>query len=296
MKKYITLILALLIFCHPGFALGESKKRAPFPEKEIILGVTDDVLADYHLFLAGRAPLSITDYSGPHSRRDVVEVVLFQQALALGGLPTPIRFKAVPTYRRLGAELREGIITGAATSFWLNDLEEDLELYRISKAVIENGQFEAGLYTNTDNARAMDANTLAKIQTLSAASNKYWIPDWTTLRALNLDTLTHIQKWTTMVRMVFNQRADFLLAPFQQTDGMLLSVDNMTLTPIPGVKVGLHGSRHFVVSKPRPNSDQIFKALQKGLAIMKSQGTINRAYRHSGFFNHNAKDWLMLNK
>ena len=47
--------------------------------------VPNDVAADYEAFLDGRDPQTITDFSGPFARRDVVEVVVTQQALARGG-------------------------------------------------------------------------------------------------------------------------------------------------------------------------------------------------------------------
>ena len=57
----------------PGWAMAEPLLPALIP---------DDVLRDYQAFLAGRDPVAITDYGGPLSRRDVVEVVLIHQALA----------------------------------------------------------------------------------------------------------------------------------------------------------------------------------------------------------------------
>lgn len=260
----------------------------------VVIGAPDDVLVDYHAFMAGRHPKDIVDYSGPSSRRDVVEMVLFQQALILGGLTAPVEFKAAPTYRRLGEELLSGSITGAGTSFWLTDLEKDSSKYFITEPVIRNGEFEAGLYTAPDNTKAMHADTLEKVRELTAASNRYWTPDWLTLTALGLRGLQHIQNWKTMVRMVAYQRADFLLAPFQQTDGMRLHVDHMILDPIPGIKVGLQGSRHFAISKNAPQSNEVFDALQLGLSKLRTQGKITQAYQQCGFFNAKAKDWLQI--
>jgi len=295
MKRKLQILLASC-FCllMPGLTHA-NPSDSQLDSSPINIGIPQDVLEDYNAFIQGRDPVNITDYSGPNSRRDVVEVILFQQALMLGGITNNITFTGVPTYRRLLTEVKEGALVGAATSAWLYDLENEKENLLISDAVIENGNFEAGLYTNAKNTKVLEANTLKKIKGLSAASNRYWTPDWRTLSHLGLSRLIHIQDWKTMVRTVYHQRADFLLAPFQQTQGMRLDVDGMTLIPIQGVKVGLEGSRHFAISRHHPKGKTIFRAFQKGLAILMKRGTLKQAYRESGFYNEKAQNWRFLN-
>ncbi|MFX6036180.1 hypothetical protein ABTE74_22595, partial [Acinetobacter baumannii] len=62
-------------------ACGLLPGRAAAEEPALPALIPDDVLLDYRRFLAGRDPASVTDYGGPLSRRDVVEVVLIHQAL-----------------------------------------------------------------------------------------------------------------------------------------------------------------------------------------------------------------------
>ncbi len=52
---------------------------------EIPVYIRDDVYEDYLKFLNGRSVLSIIDFRGSTMPRDVADVVLLQQALALGG-------------------------------------------------------------------------------------------------------------------------------------------------------------------------------------------------------------------
>jgi hypothetical protein len=47
--------------------------------------IRDDVYEDYLRFLNGRSVLTIDDFRGATMRRDVADMVLLQQALALGG-------------------------------------------------------------------------------------------------------------------------------------------------------------------------------------------------------------------
>ena len=53
--------------------------------KKVVIYLRDDVYDDYMTFLAGRDPSDITSFVGPKIRRDVVDMVLAQQALAIGG-------------------------------------------------------------------------------------------------------------------------------------------------------------------------------------------------------------------
>lgn len=280
-----------LLICGTPIAEANEPDKTPSP---IHIGMPMDVLTDYKLFMRGRDVLSITDFSGPHSRRDVVEVVLIQQALALGGAQRHINLVGNPTYRRILADVNEGILAGSATSAWLRDLQHSQKNVYISDATIEDGKFEAGFYTSQINTKALNANTRSRLKQLTAVSNRYWVPDWTTLTNLRPKRLIHIQDWKTMVRNVNNKRADFLLAPFQQTEEMKLKVDGMTLVPIEGVKIGLAGSRHFAISKRHPEGKALFTALQKGLKILKQRGMVEQAYRESGFYNERTRDWLMI--
>ena len=114
-------------------------------------------------------------------------------------------------------------------------------LYK-TKAVVKEGEFIAGLYTRSDNQRALQANTREKVSQLSAASNNHWNADVQTLTDLGITNIQYSTYWVQIVRMVVANRADVTLAPFQVNDDMKVRVDGLELVPIPGVKVA--GTRH----------------------------------------------------
>lgn len=292
MKNFLRASYLLCLLILPclisGIAMASEEKLS------IPIGVPNDVLKGYYAFMAGRTPVEVTEYGGAHSRRDVIEVLLFQQALILGGYNLPLNFQPSPTDPRLTAELQAGRFAGVATSIWLSELWNKEETVYISDPVIANGEFEAGFYTSPSNTHALRAKSPDAIANLSAVSSKNWTPDWRTLSQLNLKKLHHTLYWPTMVRMVNSKRVDFLLAPFQQTDGMYLHVEGMTLVPIKGIKIGLKGSRHFAISKKHPAGEALSTALQKGLAELRTNGTIHRAYEECGFFSTQVKDWLLV--
>lgn len=254
-----------------------------------------DVLADYRAFLDGRDPLTITDYSGPLSRRDVIEVVLFRQALALGGFAAPLELRTVPSYARSVLELKTGGVVAAATTLWRRDVVDADKDILISPALVREGEFEAGLYTCPDDARALEAASLADVRRLAGVCNRQWTPDWKILSGLGLRRLVGAPNWEVMVRMTTERRADFLMAPFQATRDLHLTAYGCTLVPIPGLKVRLPGSRHFGVSARHPQGGRVYRALVRGLKKMRAKGLIKRAYTQCGFFNARTADWKVLN-
>ncbi len=252
-----------------------------------------DVMADYHRFLNKRDVLQLSDFSGPYSRRDVVEVALFHQALHQGGWRTPLKFQDMPSVERLRRELGTGHVISSSTSYWSEDISGAEAHIHLSQAVIGNGEFEAGFYTVETNTRAMRAKSLADLQALSGLSNQTWLVDWRNLKRLGLQA-QHVTNWELMPKMVAAGRADFLLAPFQATPDLSLQVGSVRLTPIPGLKVGMQGTRHYLISKVHPDGQGLQAALNNGLQQLRQQGVIRKAYTQSGFFNPRVSDWLRL--
>ena len=268
-------------------------------EDPITILTQQDVYNDYLRFIDSRDPLTISHFDGLGSRRDVVEVVLVQQALALGGMRLPVKLVKVDnssdSYTRYLKEILSGNATMGGNSAWLVDLVSIKDKVYISAPLIRSGEFEAGLYTTPDNKAALSARTLADVQMLTAVVAESWTPDVATLNSLKLRNVLETQSWDSMVGMVQKGRADVLLAPFQPTPDMSLSLVGYRLVPIPQVKVGLSGSRHYFVSRSAPNGAAAAAALERGLAILRSKGVIERAYRESGFFNSRTQNWTKIN-
>jgi hypothetical protein len=251
------------------------------------------VLLDYQRFLAGRDPAAITDYGGPQSRRDVVEVVLIHQALARQDRTLRLGMAPMPTSQRLQAELRIGHAACSATTYWREDFPRPDGLL-FSDPLLQDGEFEAGFYTTPANAHALAARKLADVQRLRVLSNNTWRVDWLTLEQLGVTRLQHVASWNLMPRMLQQGRADVLLAPFQPTPDLALVVDGIRLVPIPGLKVGMRGTRHFLVSATHPLGPRLRDQLNAGLAWLRQQGLVKRAYEQSGFFNAKVGSWARL--
>ncbi|WP_027467773.1 hypothetical protein [Deefgea rivuli] len=287
--KLAALAISLATLSMAGFA----------EEKTITILTQQDVYNDYQKFIDGRDPLTLTQYSGPGSRRDVVELVLVQQALKAGGNNYPIKIVKVDntsdSYSRFIKEITSGSATVGGNSAWLIDLKQINDKVYISEPTIRQGEFEAGLYTTASNVDARLSKTLPQIQKLTAVVAESWKPDVATLESLKFANILKTQSWDSMVGMLAKKRADVLLAPFQPTPDLSMDVNGHKLVPILNVKVGLQGSRHFFVSKASPIGNDVSKSLNSGLAKLREQGLIEKAYRDSGFFNNATRNWNRLN-
>lgn len=264
-------------------------------KNKLMLTIPPDVMQDYFEFIEGKNELEMSNYAGTKSRRDVVEIILVRQALALGGYDADIEFIEGYYYARNLHLLRDGLIVMSLDSVWLSDAKSIDDYAFISQAVIEHDTYEAGLYTTENNHKALAAKDINDVRRLATVSNKQWSVDWQTLESMQLRRLENILEWETMVKIVNLGWADFVLAPFQATPDLSFQVNDVKLVPIPNLKIKLKGSRHFVVSKRHPQGPAVFTALEKGLKQLKAQGRLQRAYQDAGLFNSQVKDWKEIN-
>lgn len=264
-------------------------------EQTIVAAVDEDIIADYQLFVGERDPLLINYFGGPGARRDVIEIILLQQALALGGFKEKVTLRPENSYLRVLKLVADGHVALSGALMWREDIKPYASHLFKTKAVVKEGEFIAGLYARADNQRALQANTREKISHLSAASNNHWNADVKTLTELGIRKIHFSTYWVQIVRMVVANRVDVTLAPFQVNPDMKVMVDGLELVPIPGIKVALPGSRHWPISKKHPKGKAIFEALVRGIEELEKKNIIQRAYEECGFFHPDVKDWILLN-
>lgn len=259
-----------------------------------MVAVPQDVWEDHRSFLNGRHPHEVTFYGGPAARRDVIELVLVQQALRLGGWREGLFPLTLPTDARLLHEVAVGHAVLGGTTYWLEDLVREAPHLVASSAWVEEGEFEVGIYVRPDNRRALAMRSGQELRSLSAVSCRDWRVDWRTLSALGLKALLHAPSWDSMPAMLAAGRADFLLAPFQPHADMSLSVGSVRLVPVPGLKVRLAGTRHVPLSRRAPLFEAVRACLESGLGQMRTRGVIRRAYTEAGFFNPRVAGWTVV--
>lgn len=220
----------------------------------------------------------------------VVEFILLCQALDLGGVHAKFKFVPYPLYIRAVSEVREGNIMMGAFPMWLHDAGGDVIA---SDVMVANQSFEKGVYTRKNHKALLGATSLEDLRQFKAITSEKWVVDWATLECLNLPKYGVIN-YLQMFKMVNAGRGDYVLSTFSASEDMSQKEQGITLVPVPGLKVGLEGSTHFLINQYYPDAMIVYQALQKGLKKLRQQGTIERAYRESGFYLEQTQSWELL--
>ena len=277
LKHNFLLCITLIIVVSTNFAVNAKGD-------DILIYIRDDVYKDYQKFVANKDVLSIKNFSGANIRRDVVDMIIAQQALKLGGFDHEFSYAAGKVNFRNTKMLQNGRLLISFDSYWLSDAQALKDKVYTSEPVIRTGEYIAGIYTNPTNKKVLAIKTLADLQQLSAVSTPKWRTDWKTLQTLPLKELIKEDEWLSMARLVNLKWVDFLLMPFNSTPDQSFTLENITLIPVKGVGVLLYDSRHFVISKTHPQGKEALKSINLGLKILRAEGAITKAYQQAGFF------------
>lgn len=281
---YVAIALGLFLFA------GKLAASAPAH-----IGVLPDIHTSYLQFLDGRSPDNVDYYGGPHARRDVIDLILMQQALKLGGFDQPLAFIAEENYFRSIRNVLDGKTLTISGTIWYQDLESQQEKLHITPPLVMDGQFIVGLYTSPTNQKAQSSKSLAQLIQLKIVTSNQWKPDVITLESLGFNKIMYTPNWVNMARMINAGRVDLTMSPFEMNPEQEIVVDGIRLVPIKGVKIAIRGSRHWPVSKTHPSGEVFYQALSKGISQLRANGTIERAYRECGFFHPELASWQLLN-
>lgn len=275
-KKLITVLLIHTLISLSSNVLAR--------QHSVLIYIRDDVYIDYQQFVAGRDISSIDNFSGKNIRRDVVDMIIAQQALKLGGFSHRFSYAPGKVNFRNTKMLQNGQLLISFDSYWQQDALPLADKIYISDAVIRNGEYIAGIYTSPKNTKTLAIKELGDLAELTSVSTPKWRTDWQTLEQLPLKNLTREDSWLSMVRMVDIQWIDFMLMPFNSTPDQSFIMDKVQLVPVKNIGVVLKDSRHFVISKEHPEGEEAYIAINKGLKILRQHGAIVKAYQQAGFF------------
>ena len=248
--------------------------------------------------LDGKSPLEIENFvpKSHGSHLEIIEMIILQQALHYGGLDQKVKFEP-QNIANLGeiAAIVDGAILMYGRSMWLETSVDYQGSLYISEAVIENGEFEAGLYFNASKKHLLETN-MNNLDKLKVVANPRWRADWRALLNTPMTVVNFIGPWENMLAMVDASIVDVMLINFSVSQNLKLTFMERKYLPIPNLKVVLPDSRHFVVSKNHPDGKRVFNALEKGLKFMRETGKLKRLYQQAGVINHRVKDWQIDNQ
>ena len=275
-----------------GILLCSSSSRAQHIET---ITVEKDILALAEQLTKDQPIETIEDFSAPNMQRDVVDFVMIQKALKLGGMDINFDFRPGYYNARNLRTLASGHLLISFDSVWLSEAQKMKDDVYISKAVIKKGDFWAGIFTSPHNQKALSVKTLKDFKQLSVVSSNVWAADWATLQAINPRKLSNEGNWLSMAKLVSIGWVDAMLVTFNTTEPFQYQSKEYHIVAVDGVKIKLDDSRHYCVSKKHPLGAQTFKALEKGLAILQNQNAITNAYHQVGFYNAKVANWTILN-
>lgn len=292
------IVIALILMAPWLCAANTSSSSASAQPAPVVILVPPTVLESANTFLRpDETPETFTDFSRAGSYRDLIDYLLLRRALVLGGntLPVVVEPWLDVSYDRMVLRLRSGHAAVFSNGIWREDIPaNDLQL-KISSPLLRFGEMEAGIYMSPQNSKLHSTKTLGDVQKLSAVSSKQWRPDWDALQQLGLVKLHDNVHWESMMKMVHTRRVDFMLIGFSAREDLSYQALGITLLPVQGVKVQLAGSRGWIVSMTHPAGADAYRAIEKGLAILREQEVIARAYRAAGVINDRVADWKVLN-
>ena len=218
-------------------------------------------------------------------------MVLIEQALHLGGCKVPIRYVLVPNYARAIHEVRVGKAAMLGQETW--ELEFDELVYK-SIPIIRSGEFRKAIYGRRDNQQLMSASELSDFNFFVALTGQGWWVDIATLQTMGVMKVLQVPEYRLHYKMVAEKRADFGLVEYKSDDA---GGDGLPpeLAIVPGLAVGLKGSRHFMVSKNHPQGKVAYEALKRGLAILEERGVLKSAMCECGFLNPKLMGWKQIN-
>jgi len=263
--------------------------------EDILIYIRDDVYEDYLEFVDGRDILAIDHFSGQNIRRDVVDMIIAQQALKLGGFKHNFKYASGKVNFRNTKMLELGKLLISFDSYWLTDARALTDKVYISLPVIRTGEYIAGIYTTPSNKAVLAINKLSDLQQFTAVSTPKWRTDWHTLQSLPLKELIKEDEWLSQARMVYLGWIDFMLMPFNSTSDQSFIMEKIHLVPVKNIAIQLNDSRHFVISSKHAYGKQALTAINLGLTILRNNKYIVRAYTEAGFFI-NTKKIKILNR
>lgn len=280
LKIVVAVVLQLLI------AIGACA------QEPLDIPVYQGSIAEYERFVAAKGgdPLAIHKFDSGCTSRPVVEMVLLQQALRLGGLQAGVQFVPVPNTARGESLLHSGKAVMLGYSIWQSSFDDRTYM---SDAVIRSGEFLKVIVGRADAQRLKTVGSLDALKKFVAVTGDSWTEDTRTLRAMGIENIQTVPIYDLQFACLAKKRADFGLFEYSGS-AMAPWLAEHGLAMVPGITVGITGSRHFMVSKAHPAGKAVFDALQSGLAQLRTEDTFRKAYEACGFAARKIAGWKRI--
>jgi len=235
--------------------------------------------------------LEIDNLESIHSNRNIACMVLIMQALNNGGYPAELMMVEAPNSVRELKMLENGNVVIMHQDIWGASSNDSVY---VSHEIIPRGKFTKGFYVAEPDRKMYGVKVLNDLKKFTSVSNPGWEVDWNTLKKIGLKKLYPTAKKEYMFNQVLLRDVDFTIQEFTTAKDMSYSFENGKLVPVPGIKIALDGSRHFMVSKKHKDGKAVFEALQKGLKILSNKGIVDKFLAEAGFYRSEVSEWQTI--
>jgi hypothetical protein len=191
----------------------------------------------------------IARFEHPCANRPTVDLILQLQALAAGGLEFDYELCPHPTHGRALVEVLQGYNDLTAETVWDSEIARNGETLLSSEPVIQDGEFEKGIYVLPGNTRLLNASLPEAFPEFVGVTVFNWPVDLKLLENLGLKRIEKASKTENVFQLIQSGRADFALLEFAGTADMSIENGGVKLVPVPKCKVALPGGRSWVVSR-----------------------------------------------
>lgn len=266
------------------FALGLSA-AVHAQERTFSFPLPDNDYQRYLSYTAGRDPLDLDKLPRQGLSRHLMELLVFQNALVLGGCQCRIRFQpyaTLTTNARTLVDLREGRLLASPVAGFRTDSRVLGEVH-VSDPVLDDDAFKVGIYTHESRADLLAITDPAAVRRLTFVAVESWETD---LRVLAEKKLKHVKavNWMSALKMLEAGRADAILQPFSNRDDMSFDEPALGLRfkPIPGMKMNFGHGRYYFVSRHHPDGAWFIERMNAGLRRLEADGRLKALRVASG--------------
>ncbi|MGH1576480.1 hypothetical protein [Planktotalea sp.] len=273
---------------------GDSKFRV----YELFLNLP--IYEDYKRSLAGKdiADIDIADLPKIARTRHIAEILIHQIAPVLGGCNCRIMYSPYASdtsHARSLEQIRLSQQVSHGVASFLTDSRANADGILLSEPILAADEFFVGLYTHEARSDILELDDPDELKQLRFGVSRNWEIDRKVLADRNLIEVT-ADGWNNLMVMVANKRADVIMQPFTAEEDFSFtdSGQGLKLLPIPNYKMLFGDGRSYTISSTHPNGEEFLTALNKGIRLLRENGTIHEFMVNSGVINERVEDFVEL--
>ena len=272
------------------------------------ISASSDMITEYQRLLdsVNNEVIALSPKALKNKSLKVITLVILKQALLHGGLLVNFDFMLSPNHARSQTLVQSGDVL--VTMIEIKDDSTPKGTFK-SSSLGTSPIIYRGIFGLESNHALMKVKKLKVLRNFSAVTELHWKRSIALLQEIAPTELYLAPNRDSVFKMIAYRNFDFTVLNFKKKPerGYYLynkknskekvGSDNPRLIPVPGVglQIKQSGSIHFILAKKRPESQKIYQALEKGLAIMRQQGLLKKYFDNSKLARPNLAHLKILN-